>query len=186
MYMGVCAEVNIHPPGSNNRRCLILVTGRRTNRWNVPNGAILNEEYSSSYVCQMMEDFTFILHTNPGSTCVYVLYFIPFLQVIQLIIKSLPVTHFDNIRSLLSFYHQFLHTRETVKGSRIHLYRQTLKSASISSNCLECSGSWARISSDPMKMDSKWDHACWTSNQITMTESVVESFFCHSDTCSKK
>ena len=51
---------------------------------------------------------------------------------------------------------------------------------------LESSGSWVRISSDPMKILSKCDHVRCTSNQMVMTWSAVDSFFCHVDTSSKK
>ena len=62
----------------------------------------------------------------------------------------------------------------------------TLKSLSMPSNLLESSGSWLRMSSEPMKILSKWDQVRWTSNQMVMTESVVDSFFCQPDTSSKK
>lgn len=62
----------------------------------------------------------------------------------------------------------------------------TLKSTSIPSNRLESSGSWLRISSEPIKILSKWDQVLCTSNQMEITESDTDSFFCHKETSSKK
>ena len=62
----------------------------------------------------------------------------------------------------------------------------TLKSTSMPSNRLESSGNWLRISSEPMKILSKWDQVLCTSNQIEITESDTDSFFCHKETSSKK
>lgn len=42
------------------------------------------------------------------------------------------------------------------------------------------------MSSDPIKILSKWDHVLCTSNQMEITESDTDSFFCHKETSSKK
>jgi len=42
------------------------------------------------------------------------------------------------------------------------------------------------MSSEPMKMLSRCDHVRWTSIQIVMTMSAVDSFFCHPETSSRK
>lgn len=62
----------------------------------------------------------------------------------------------------------------------------TLNSMSMSSKRLESSGSWARISSEPMKMLSRWLQVLWTSNQMEMTESAVDSFCCQLVTSFRK
>ena len=53
-----------------------------------------------------------------------------------------------------------------------------LNCRSTPSKRLEASGSWARMSSEPMKMLSRWLQVLWTSNQTEMTESAVDSFCC--------
>ena len=80
----------------------------------------------------------------------------------------------------------FLLVASTTLGVFSMSYKSSLKSVSMLSNLLESSGSWLRISSDPMKMLSRWDHVLCTSNQMVMTESAVESFFCHPETSSRK
>lgn len=75
---------------------------------------------------------------------------------------------------------KYLHQR--VIMTDIH----TLKSESMPSNLLESSGSWFLISSEPMKIDSRWDHVLCTSNHMVITWSAVDSFFCHVDTSSRK
>ena len=62
----------------------------------------------------------------------------------------------------------------------------TLKSASILSKRSESPGSCFLMSSEPMKMLSRCDQVRWTSIQIVMTMSAVDSFFCHVDTSSRK
>lgn len=48
------------------------------------------------------------------------------------------------------------------------------------------SGSCERISSEPMKILSRWVHVRCTSNQMEMTESATDSLLCHDDTSSRK
>ena len=62
----------------------------------------------------------------------------------------------------------------------------TLKSISIPSNLFESSGNCDLMSSDPIKMASRYDHVRCTSNQMAMTWSAVESFCCHDDTWWRK
>ncbi len=50
-----------------------------------------------------------------------------------------------------------------------------LKSESMVSKRFESSGSWERMSSEPMKMLCKCDQVRCTSNQISITESAVDS-----------
>lgn len=69
---------------------------------------------------------------------------------------------------------------------KIEAQINTLKSLSIPSNLLESSGSWFLISSEPMKILSRWDHVLCTSIQIWITWSAVDSFFCQDDTSCKK
>lgn len=42
------------------------------------------------------------------------------------------------------------------------------------------------MSSEPMKMLSRWVHVRWTSSQMEMTESATDSLLCHDDTSSMK
>lgn len=62
----------------------------------------------------------------------------------------------------------------------------TLNSASTTSNLLESSTSWVRISSEQIKMLSKWDQVRWTSIQVKMTVSATFNLFCQLRTCSMK
>ena len=62
----------------------------------------------------------------------------------------------------------------------------SLNSVSISSNLCESAGSCFRMSSEPMKMDSRWDQVRWTSNQSEITVSTTESFFCQEEISSRK
>ena len=62
----------------------------------------------------------------------------------------------------------------------------TRNSASILSNLLESSGSCRRISSELIKIDSRWVQVRCTSNQIVMTWSATDSFCCQADTSFKK
>ena len=55
----------------------------------------------------------------------------------------------------------------------------------LSAQCVT-SGSCERISSEPMKMLSRWVHVRCTSNQMEMTESATDSLLCHDDTSSRK
>lgn len=48
------------------------------------------------------------------------------------------------------------------------------------------SGIWERMSSEPIKMLSRWVHVRCTSNQMEMTVSTTDSLFCHEDTSSRK
>lgn len=64
--------------------------------------------------------------------------------------------------------------------------KRTLKSVSMVSNRLESSGSWFLISSEPMKILSRWDQVLCTSIQIPITWSAVDNFFCHVDTSCRK
>lgn len=62
----------------------------------------------------------------------------------------------------------------------------TLNSRSMWSKRWLSSGSWARMSSEPTKMLSRWLHVRWTSNQMEMTASAVDSFCCQLVTSFRK
>ena len=74
----------------------------------------------------------------------------------------------------------------TVETPRKPQQKITLKSTSILSKRSESSGSCFLMSSEPMKMLSRCDQVRWTSIQIVMTMSAVDSFFCQPDTSSRK
>lgn len=62
----------------------------------------------------------------------------------------------------------------------------TLKSASILQKRCESSGNCILISSELMKIDSRWVHVRWTSNHMVITWSAWHNFVCHAETSSRK
>lgn len=61
--------------------------------------------------------------------------------------------------------------------------KNTLKSESMVLNWCASSGSWWRMSSEPMKMLSRWAQVLCTSSHSNSTESARVSWACSSNTC---
>ncbi len=76
-----------------------------------------------------------------------------------------------------------LSTQDTCNQCTWDEFKFTLKSESMVLNWCASSGRWWRMSSEPMKMLSRWAQVLCTSSHSNSTESARVSWACSSNTC---